>query len=78
MDEFQHLVLGNGRYRLFALTHRPQYAADDAFGYVVTTLAGDRLRDEPTLAMAMAWMEARVEREPAPHPITSTGRVQRR
>jgi hypothetical protein len=58
MDEFQHLVLGNGRYRLFARTHRPQYAADEAFGYVVTTLAGDRLRDEPTLAMALAWMDA--------------------
>ena len=78
MDAFQHLVLGNGRYRLFALTHRPQYAADDAFGYVVTTLAGDRLRDEPTRAMALAWMESRIAREPAPQPAPDAGRVRRR
>ena len=78
MDEFQHLVLGNGRYRLFALTHRPRYAADDAFSYVVTTLAGDRLRDEPTLAMALAWMESRIAREPAPQTTLDTGRVRRR
>jgi hypothetical protein len=78
MDGFQHLVLGNGRYRLFALTHRPHYAADDDFGYVVTTPAGDRVRDEPTLATALAWMGARTAHDPAPPPILATGRNRRR
>ncbi|HEY9400891.1 MAG TPA: hypothetical protein VIP76_05265 [Luteimonas sp.] len=77
MDEFQHLVLGNGHYRLFARSHRPQYAADAIFGYTVTTLAGDRLRDEPTLARALAWMDAHRARESSPQLMHTTGRIRR-
>jgi hypothetical protein len=77
MEEFQHLVLGNGRFRLYARSHRPQYTADAIGGYTVTTLAGDRLRDEPTLAMALAWMDARA-REPARPPLPDSGRIRRR
>jgi hypothetical protein len=78
MDEFQHLVLGNGRYRLLARSHRPQYAADAIFGYTVTTLAGDRLRDEPTLGRALAWMAAHRAQESSPQLIRNTGRIRRR
>jgi hypothetical protein len=78
MDEFRHRIPCNGRYQLFALTHRPQYAADAIFGYTVTTLAGDRLRDEPTLAMAMAWMDARIAQERPRQTIPAPTNIRRR
>lgn len=78
MDGFQHLILSNGHYRLLALTSRPQYAADAVFGYTVETLAGDRVRDEPTLAMARAWMDERIAQECAPLMIPAPERIRRR
>ena len=63
MDDFEHPILRHGRYRLLALTRQPQYAADAIHAYAVTTLAGDRLREEPTLALAKAWMDACIARD---------------
>lgn len=78
MDEFRHRVLSDGRYQLLAITHRPRYDADDVLGYVVATLAGDRVRDEPTLAMARAWMEQRIAHERASQMTLAPGRGRRR
>jgi len=58
MDDFEHPILRHGRYRLLALSRQPQYSAVGICGYAITNLAGDRLREEPTLALAKAWLDA--------------------
>ncbi len=81
MEEFQHMVLRGDRYCVLARTWRPQYTTEAISGYTVATLAGDRLRDEPTLALARAWMEEheRIERrERASQTISCSRPVRRR
>jgi hypothetical protein len=63
MDDFEHPILRHGRYRLLALSRQPQYSADGIRAYAITTLAGDRLREEPTLALAKDWMDACIARD---------------
>ena len=72
MDDFEHPLLRHGRYRLLALSRQPLYSADGIRAYAVTNLAGDRLREEPTLALAKDWMDACIARDAraasSPHP----------
>jgi len=63
MDDFEHPILRHGRYRLLALSRQPLYSADAIHAYVVTNLAGERLREESTLALAKDWMDACVARD---------------
>jgi hypothetical protein len=63
MDGFEHPILRHGRYRLLALSRQALYSADAIHAYAVTNLAGDRLREEPTLALAKAWMDACIARD---------------
>jgi hypothetical protein len=63
MDDFEHPILRHGRYRLLALTRQPLYSADAIRAYAVTNLAGDRLREEPTLALAKDWMDTCIARD---------------
>ena len=58
MDDFEHPILRHGRYRLLALSRHASYSVDTIRAYAVTNLAGDRLREEPTLARAKDWMDA--------------------
>ena len=58
MDDFEHPILRHGRYRLLALSRQPLYSVDGIRAYAITNLAGDRLREEPTLALAKAWLDA--------------------
>jgi len=71
MDDFEHPILRHGRYRLLALSRHPLYSADAIRAYAVTNLAGDRLREESTLALAKDWMDACIARDariaPPPH-----------
>jgi hypothetical protein len=60
MDDFAHPLAQQGCYRLVALSRQPQYSADDVRAYAVTTLAGDRLREEPTRARALQWIDERI------------------
>jgi hypothetical protein len=72
MDDFEHPILRHGRYRLLALSPWASYSADGIRAYAVANLAGDRLREEPTLALAKEWMDACVARDARmaspPHP----------
>jgi len=63
MDDFEHPILRHGRYRLLALSRQPLYSADAIHAYAVTNLAGERLREESTLALAKDWMDACVARD---------------
>lgn len=58
MDDFEHPILRHGRYRLLALSRQALYSPDTIHAYAVTNLAGDRLREAPTLALAKDWMDA--------------------
>ncbi|HEX2596868.1 MAG TPA: hypothetical protein VHL61_10455 [Luteimonas sp.] len=79
MDDFEHPILRHGRYRLLALSRQPLYSADSIRAYAVTTLAGDRLREEPTLALAKNWMDACIARDARAMPSQSrTARRPRR
>jgi len=79
MDDFEHPILRHGRYRLLALSRQPRYSPDGIRAYAVTNLAGDRLREEPTLALAKDWMDACVARDAraARLPFPSAGRTRR-
>ena len=59
---WSHPLPGNGRYRVLALSPDPHYSAGNVIGYVVT-LAGDRVHEEPTLALALAWVQQRIAQE---------------
>jgi hypothetical protein len=68
MDDFEHPILSQGRYRLLALARHPHATADDITGYAVATLAGDRLRVEATLAQARAWLDEQLRQDALMHP----------
>jgi len=63
---------------LLALSRQPLYSADGIRAYAVANLAGDRLREEPTLALAKDWMDACIARDARsaspPHPRLRPGR----
>lgn len=63
MDDFEHPILRHGRYRLLALSRQPQYARDSIRASAVSTLAGDRLREESTLSLAKHGMDACIVRD---------------
>ena len=75
MDDYEHLILSEGRYRLLALTPHADFDASRIAGYAVATLAGDRLHVEPTLSQARAWLDERLHHERPVHP--PPGRVRR-
>ena len=79
MDDFEHPILRHGRYRLLALSPRASYSADGIRAYAVANLAGDRLREEPTLALAKNWMDACIARDARAMPsLSRTARRPRR
>jgi hypothetical protein len=70
MSQFEHPILTQGRYRLLALTPQPHDDNGAITGYAIATLGGDRLRVEPTLSQARAWLEQqlRLDAPPCPPP----------